>query len=592
VVALLALVLTQVFLTFRGLSTPLGMEQAQEARELARGHGFQTRVIQPYAWRQMLDHGKAPAPDAIPDTLDPPLQPLVLAPVFKVFQSFWPMSVGRNLYFMDRVVACVAVFFFLAACGVTWSTARRLFDDKIAGWTVAAALINGLLWDVARSGLPQMMALFFFSIALWAFAHGLERVKEEHSATMDALLMGIMGACLALTHWMGVWLALGLTAVAVWHLRPRILAVLLAGGLPLLAIAGWAARNYLVCGDALGAVRPMVLSAISPFTESWLLRDFSGDSPPASAATLGRKILFNVAGQLHDCWQHFGGGMAALLFFVALLHPFKRPEVRSFARGLAVIWLVVLLAMAAVGLPEHELDANQVHVLFIPAMSMFGMAFLMVLWARMGMKTPHDGWWSDHGALALATAFSAVPLVAALFLEVSAGLTSKGQFAHWPPYLPGQITSIAPLTEDHELVMSDVPWAVAWYADRPGVWIPQDKSQFSEMRKKVEERHGGIAGFLLTPESLRVERPSDVFGGDYREWTSEIFRGVAFGFGVDIMAHSDFPYREFLPLARQPSGSHIVVEMVFLSDKKRWETSLLPVADSGSRNSASGRLSR
>ncbi len=277
---------------------------------------------------------------------------------------------------------------------------------------------------------------------------------------------------------------------------------------------------------------------------------------------------------------------------MTLLHPFKRKDVRGFARGLSLVWLVAFVGMAAVGLPHGEEDANQMHVLFIPAMSMFGLAFLMVLWARMGVRLPHGGWWSDHGAPALATALSATPLLTALFLEVSAGLTSKGQFAHWPPYMPGQIASIAPLAEDHELVMSDVPWAVAWYADRPGVWIPQDKSQFSEMRRKVEERHGGIAGFLLTPESLRVARPADVFGGEYKDWTSEIFRGVAFGFGVDIMAHSDFPYREFLPLARRPSGSHIVVEMVFLSDKKRWETSLLPVADSGSRNPASGHPSR
>src|SRR5450755_3892389 len=78
VVALATLIFAQLFLTFRGLSSPRGMEQAQLARELARGHGFQTRVIQPFAWRQLLDHGKNPAPDALPDTVDPPLQPLVL----------------------------------------------------------------------------------------------------------------------------------------------------------------------------------------------------------------------------------------------------------------------------------------------------------------------------------------------------------------------------------------------------------------------------------------------------------------------------------------------------------------------------------
>lgn len=583
VVVLAALIFAQLFLTFRGLSSPLGMEQAQLARELARGHGFQTHVVRPAAWRQLMEHGKASTVAAFPDTSNPPLQPLLLAPLFNLLSAHWVVSEERGVFLLDRVVACVAVLFFLAACGVSWATARRLFDAKIAGWTVATVLLSGLLWNVARSGLPQMMGLFFFSIALHCFARGLESVREGRSATMAAGVMGLMGACLVLTHWMSIWLVLGLAAVAAWQLRPRVITAVLVGGLPLLALLFWGVRNYQVSGDLLGATRATVQSVFSPYSESWLMRDFTGHSPVAIVTVLVRKFALNTVTQLRDGYQLLGGAVPALLFFVTLLHPFKREVVRDFARGLALIWLVAFVGMAAIGLPHGDEDANQMHVLFIPAMSMFGLAFLVVLWARMGLKTAYGGWWSHHGAPALATVVTAVPLMVSLFLEVSAGLTSKGQFSHWPPYLPNQIAHIATFTGESDVVMSDIPWAVAWYADRPSVWIPQEQAQFAEMRKVAEAQKADIAGFLFTPESLQVAHPSEIFTGEYRDWAALAFRGVGYGFGVDTVSRTDFPYREVLPMARQPQGDKFIVEMFFLSDRKRWETRSQPVADSGGR---------
>jgi hypothetical protein len=580
-VTLAALVFAQLFLTFRGLSNPLGMEQAQLARELARGHGFHTLTIRPAQWRQQMDHGKVATVEGMPDTFDPPLQPLVLAPLFKLLSAESTMDENRGVFLMDRVVACVAVLFFLAACGVSWATARRLFDAKIAGWTVATALVCGLLWDVARSGLPQMMALFFFSLALHGLAKGLELVRSGRNAVTVALLMGLSGVCMVLTHWMCVWMVLGMTAVAAWQLRPRITAALLVGGLPLLALFLWGLRNYQVSGDFLGAARSMAQGIFSPHSEAWLMRDFSGNSP--LAVMLLRKLAINAVAQMRDGYTLLGGAIPALLFFVTLLHPFKKEEVRAFARGLAIIWLVVFVGMAAVGLPREEEDANQMHVLFIPAMSMFGMAFLMVLWARMGLKTPYGGWWSEHGAPALATALTAAPLILGLSVEVSAGLSNRSQFSHWPPYLPNQIAHVATFTGEHEVVMSDIPWAVAWYADRPGVWIPQDQAQFAEMRQAAEKQKAEIAGFLFTPESLRAKNFADLFTGEYRAWAALAFRGTGYGFGVDVAGRSDFPYRELLPLARLPQGDRFTVEMFFLSDKKRWETHGQPVADSGGR---------
>lgn len=597
-VAVPALLFVQLFVTFRGLSSPLGMERAQVARELARGNGFHTLTVRPYEWRQLLDHGKPASPLDMQDTYTPPLQALVLVPVFKAFEPFWPFNESadirennKSIYFMDRVVAAVGLLFFIAAAGVAWLTARHLFDVTIAGWMFVTLLACQFLWDVARGGLPQMMILFFFTIALHQFMLALQRRASGGATAGHALVMGLMGVLIVLSHWMGFWLVLGLTCVAAWQLRPRTLSVLLVLGPALLALVAWGMRNQALCGDIFGGVKATLQAMLAYASDSWLLRDFSGNSPPAAADFVARKVMTNFTLQVQDFYMHCGAVLPAALFFIALFHPFRRAEVRAFGWSLAVIWLFAALGMSLAGLPLKEKDVNQIHSLFIPAMTTFGFAFLAVLWGRMGITHARASWWSRHGLAGAAFTVSALPMITALPAELMLGLGNKGEFVHWPPYLPRQIHKVAAYTGKTELIFTDMPWAVAWYADRTAVWLPMDRKQFDEMRSLAEKQNVSVAGFLMTPESLRVERVADVFNGEYREWARLAFRGIGAGFGTDIMAQSDFPYREFIPLAGQPGSEpgRFVAEMAFMSDRKRWETVPDNAADKKQADAAPSR---
>jgi hypothetical protein len=573
-VAVLALLFVQLFVTFRGLSSPLAMEQAQLGRELARGNGWHTLIVRPFAWRQLLDHGKEASPLEMRDTSTAPLQPLVLAALFKAFEPFWEFDGARNAYFLDRVVAALGLLFFLGAAGIAWLTARRLFDGTVAGWMFVTLLACQFLWNVARSGLPQMMMLFFFTIALDQFLRALQRSAGGGSSPWHALIMGLAGALLVMSHWMGLWLVLGLACVAAWQLRPRTLSAALVLAPSLLALAAWGARNQAVCGDVFGSAKGSLQAALVYATDSWLLRDFAGNSPPAAAAFVLKKLMTNLTVQVQNFYLYCGAVLPAALFFIALLHPFRRAEVRAFGWSLGVIWLFAAVGMALTGLPLGEKDAGQLHTLFVPAMTTFGYAFLAVLWGRLGINHARAGWWPRHGLAAAACTISALPMITTLPTELTQGLGSKGEFAHWPPYMPRQIHKIATFTGSDELIFTDMPWAVAWYADRPAVWLPMDRKQFDEMRALAERRHIGIAGILMTPESLRAERAADVFSGEYRQWARLAFRGTAAGFGTDLMAQSEFPYREIIPLAGQPGSEpgRFAAEMAFMSDRRRWES--------------------
>ena len=386
--------------------------------------------------------------------------------------------------------------------------------------------------------------------------------------------MGLMGLLMVMSHWMGLWLVLGLACVAAWHLRPRTLSAVLVLAPALLALAAWGARNQALCGDVFGSAKATLQAMLAYASDSWLLRDFSGNSPPAAADFVMKKLMTNFAAQVQDFYVHCGAVLPAALFFIALFHPFRRAEVRAFGWSLGVIWLFAAAGMSLTGLPLKEKDVNQLHSLFVPAMAAFGFAFLAVLWGRLGINHARAGWWPRHGLAAAAFTVSALPMLTSLPAELTLGLSNKGEFAHWPPYMPRQIHKVASFTKSDELIFTDLPWAVAWYADRPAVWLPMDRKQFDEMRTLAEKQNVTVAGLLMTPESLHADRAAEVFNGEYREWSRLVFRGIVAGFGTDIMAQADFPYREFIPLAGQPGSEpgRFVAEMSFMSDRKRWET--------------------
>jgi hypothetical protein len=44
--------------------------------------------------------------------------------------------------------------------------------------------------------------------------------------------------------------------------------------------------------------------------------------------------------------------------------------------------------------------------------------------------------------------------------------------------------SLAHLSRHDEFCLSDVPWMVAWYGDRPSLWLPAEDAQVAQLRKK------------------------------------------------------------------------------------------------------------
>src|SRR6187397_1048023 len=127
---------------FKGLNHERAIEQAQIAREIARGNGFSTKMIRPAAiWQFQKNTGAFPL-NPTPDTYHAPLNPYLSAIILKAsnfvrmkldkeLKDPWEMSIKDRLYPGDRVLATVQLLFFLAAIFVNYLTFCRLFDQRL-----------------------------------------------------------------------------------------------------------------------------------------------------------------------------------------------------------------------------------------------------------------------------------------------------------------------------------------------------------------------------------------------------------------------------------------------------------------------------
>lgn len=132
---------------FRGLAHAKAMDQAQVAREIARGNGFSTKFIRPVAITQFLQNKGAIPTERFPDTYNAPLNPWINSLFLRLTRSSWQMTTRDIVYASDRLLAVIAVVFFVLSIGVNFLTARKLFDDRLATFVSWAILVAEPFWQ-------------------------------------------------------------------------------------------------------------------------------------------------------------------------------------------------------------------------------------------------------------------------------------------------------------------------------------------------------------------------------------------------------------------------------------------------------------
>ncbi|HEY1770097.1 MAG TPA: glycosyltransferase family 39 protein [Chthoniobacterales bacterium] len=500
---------------FRGLATAQAMDQAQIGRELIRGHGWATKFARPLAAGQLERHGKDPAQKVWIDTYNAPLPPLIDALALLPVKSHLTMTTRDILYVGDKVIVAVSILFFLASVVVLFLIARRLFDRSLALMSCGLILICDMFWQYTLSGLPQMLMLFLFSLTTYALVRAIEAQIGGQSVGRWLAGAGVGFGLLALSHALTIWIFVAALIFCIFYFRPRVWAAVLVLLPFLILYLPWLVRNYLVCGNPGGVAIYSFFDQIGMSEAAHMrhtLIDFSG----MSFGFWRAKISGNVIDQFGKIFRYFGGSVVALFFFASLMHPFRRAETAATRWLVLAMWGGAVVGMAVYGVTEEQgVAANQLHVLFIPIMTCFGLAFLLVQWNRLGIEYRI----ARIGFLVLLFLICGLPML------VTGIFASNKSSIRWPPYVPPYIAVLNQWMQPNEITATDMPWAVAWYADRRAVWLPDSVRSFTELND-YNTLGGPINAIYLTPISGSGNTLRDILKGEYRDWATVILRSV------------------------------------------------------------------
>lgn len=576
-IVLIILTLGNLFTLFRGLNSPQAMDQAQIAREIARGNGFATKMIRPVAYYQAEKTERRTVPlQGFQDTYHSPLNPLLNAAVLKVIggdkPDAWQMSENEMVFPLDRVIATVSTLFFLIAIGVNYLLVTRIFDAKIAGVCAILMLFCETLWNYSLSGLPQMLMLMLFSCGIYFVYRATEASTEGRIAMTQAIIAGIFFTLLALTHWMTVWISLGYILYAAIAFRPRGIIGIAILGILLVAAIGPIIRNIDISGSPFGTAFLTLYNGLGDGTETTVMRNTDLEAEPLVLDGLIAKVLRMTLVQATDIVPLLAGIVVAPLFFLSLLHPFKRKSIANFRWAILLMWISTAFGLALFGITTKPLDPNQIHLLFAPIMTAYGLAFISILWNRLEFVSSTPILQNVHHFVIVG--ICALPLVLALPSKVRVGmhLSNRGGVPHWPPYYAPALNSeeqgVKGWTTPKQVVFSDQPWAVAWYADRISIWLPPSREGFQKLETIAADLQTPVAGILISPSSHGSGPVSEV-ANLYKDFTSLVLDGrvimATYPPGISISDKNSriqditrrYPYRQ--PL--------VGMDMVYYSEK-------------------------
>lgn len=524
---------------FKGLGTEHAMDQAQIARSLISGKGFSTRYIRPLAIRQLSDSGKNIPSGNFPEFYNAPLFPIVEAAALLPVKNRLQMAPTDLLCMGDRAIALLGIVLLLLSVFVWYFVGRLLFDAPLAIIASGLLLATDLIWQYALSGLPQLFLIFLFGPV--TFCSLKAKQADEHEETVPTLLWLAAAAfglgLMSLTHGIASFLVPGFLVFCLFGFQSRIMAFVISMVVYLITVFPWLIHNYLVCGNPFGISIYMAMAGAG-ITENEVMRGVNiGLSLGAGMAAKFRNGLVDQAAHL---WEYLGLNIIAPAFLLSLLYPFRNPTAALWRWIVLLMWGGAAIGMTLFGVKE-SVSANQLHLIFLPIFILYGMAFVLVLWNRLNINFKP-----------LRTAFLSIIFLLAgtpMLLTLLAGPQGRIQ---WPPYVPVFISVFNKWFSPGELLSSDVPAAVAWYADRKCLLLPETVRQFDEI-SDFGTLGTPIVGLYLTPVSAK-ESFLDLIKGPYKEWGPVIMRTV------DL---NNFLLKSYTPLP-------VDGECLLYADNERW----------------------
>ena len=567
----------------RNMAAPTAMDSAQLGRNIAMGRGYTTECVRPLSiylikQRNHIAGDKDPARlnGNHPDISNPPVYPIVLAGLMKVLPfhydtalkgTFWSTPDNRApggrrgvRYQPDFLITFFNQFLFVVVAVLVFFWARRLFDVTAARLSVIILLGTEVLWRFSASGLSTMLLLLIFMGVIWCLTLWEAETREPKWGPKGMALLSVAAGLLVgiggLTRYSFVCLIIPVALFLAVFGGPRRFVYSIAAIVAFsVVIAPWIARNYAVSGTAFGTTGYSVVEWFFPGFR--LQRSLQPDLPQFPVILYLRKLTTNLLPVLQDDFLGMAGGWITAFFVVGLLVGFRNlalRRLRYFSLG-CVVMLTIAQALARTKLTDEapEINSENLLVLLAPLVVVYGVAMFYTLLENMEFPFYQLRY-------VVVTVFAALVMTPMWFALL---LPGKGAIAY-PPYWPDKIRTSAHVLKEDELMMTDIPWAVAWYGDREAVWLTLNATADADNAVDWQESFFAINDALkpvhalyLTPRSLDVRFQTDMVRSGQQGWGHFI---------MSTLGNGQLPAS--FPLTKIPPG--YLPEQLLLSDLARW----------------------
>jgi hypothetical protein len=493
--AIIGIGLIFVFVVFQAsrsyeLTDSRAMDQGQIARNIARGAGFTTDLIRP------LTLAHVPQIDNHPDLIQAPLHPFFMS---LLFRAFGPSS---------RVISWSSGIPFLLTMPLVLWIGWVTFSRKVGMLAIVAVATNVSLLFTAVSGTEgALLGWMFTALALVCLYH-------SRLAGKRILLSALAGALAALCYLTSyVWI-LALPAVALVLLlnstqrqRGKVLTVFLLAFI--VVTLPWGVRNWRVSGTPFPRYSVYeVVQGTRTFSGNTLYRSYESAPPSVLSFMLSapREIYQKAhdnALSLYPMIFALAGAVIMPFFVVATLIPLGvggiDPGIDRLRLGIYATLFLVFTALC-LSIADGRLMTPLVPVISVVAAAFFYQ--LLDLRLRGGTPRVRTRW--TNLAVGLLLVLHGLPL----FLQLAPGrpTTQAAPLAirRASDELNALIRELSGGSESTPgPVYTDLPWAVAWYADRPSIWLPRTDID----QRRIEQNVGQVRWLVLTPQVSDVAEP-------------------------------------------------------------------------------------
>ena len=505
----------------RNFTAPEAMDAAQLARNIADGRGYTTQFIRPLSLDILRQQGAVSDEELrskFPDITNPPVYPMLLAWLMKVLPFEFEIDLQKanefKRYQPEFLIWLLNQVLFFVALIQVFRLGEKLFDPSVAWCAALVFLGTELYWRFSTSGLSTMLLLVLFL----ALAKTLVRLEERGNDGAPrgggwfagmALWAGALAGLGGLTRYGFTWVILPVLVYLGWFMgrhRGRTVAMALIGFL--LVMSPWLVRNAQLSGNLFGTAGLALYSQTDAFPGDTLERTLfyePSDAPVNGQDEIKVRVadhvgLWDIANKLKRNLRHllvhelpqFSGSWFAVVCFVGLVVPFRNRSLRrlrvfvlmtfavfalgqalgrthlSAANGTLDELLARSLGQGASVAAAASVNGENLLAILGPVSFLFGAGLFFFLLDRWEVDLPEMRLAASTGLVVAAT----LPMALSFLLPHPYPVAD-------PPYHPARLQYLRSVPAEHglveikqnDLLMSDIPWAVAWYGNQDCVWL-------------------------------------------------------------------------------------------------------------------------